>query len=890
MDSQRRVGTGPADKGAARALPGTDPERARAAMPRRATASSSGCREPGAGERPLSGGRSPAAFAPPTPCTPRSSRPGALRALGAFRFGCFCAVPRTLLFEPIRAVLAATAFLAAGAALLAAPQAAHAVDKEIWSATLTTGASSTAPTVFGYERHAGSHPTAIGSLSSDSISGLGADRDVNVLYNDNASGGTLRFAPYHVNPDPLANATYRARLTLHIGMTDSFAGADATRGQIANGVSNGLTWTSSGLTWADAQSIAVRLTLVVPGIDSIAFNSAGPDNTFDTGDAVTATVTFDEAVDVDTSGGTPRLTIKVGGSDKVLSYSSGSGTTALVFTGYTVASGDADNDGLSIEANKLDLNGGTIKATADEHPDAVLTDTAVAASASHKVGDSGTSTNAAPVFSPTTATRSVPENTTTVTNVGAAIHAATDTDPGDSLTYSMEGTDAASFTFDAATRQIKTKAGVTYDHEAKDSYSVTIKVSDGTDAATVAVTIGIADVDEPPAAPDAPTVTASTGTSTSLDVAWSAPTNTGKPAIEHYDLQYRVGSTGSFTADPQTVTTTSSTIAGLTAGTSYDVQVRAHNDEGDGAWSASGTGRTADAAVTISISAAAETVYEGDDIVLTATLSRALGGAYNWPLNVPADMFMALAGTVPTGFQFETNTTTAMVTVETADNTAEDGNRLVDFMLGAATTTAVVLGTPSTVRVTVLDDDAPPGPPQNLTAVPGVDSVRLDWDPPAYTSGDTITKYQYRQSPNDGVTWPGGWVDVTGTATHLTITGLTGGHEYTFQVRAVSSTAGNGTRAQVKGTPFDLSVLELVLSSQSIVEGGSVTGEVRTTNGATFPGVVTLSIHWGGESLVTTDLELAGGCLATRLSWNRTRRASCSTWRRRGTTNCTRRR
>ena len=866
MDSQRRVGTGPADEGAARALPGTDPKARARLMPRRATASSSGRREPGAGERPLSSGRAPAAFAPPTPCTPRSSRTGALRALGAFRIGCFGAVPRTLLFQRIRAALAATAFLAAGAALLAVPQAAHAVDKEIWSATLTTGATTTSTTVFGYERHRGDPPTLIGSLSPDSISGLGADRSSRALYNDNASGGTLRFHPGSATPDPLANATYRARLTLHIGMTDSFAGADATRGRLANGLPNGLTWTSSGLTWADAQSIAVRLTLVVPGIDSIAFNSAGPDNTFDTGDAVTATVTFDEAVDVDTSGGTPRLTIKVGSSDKVLDYSSGSGTTALVFTGYTVASGDADNDGLSIEANKLDLNGGTIKATADEHPDAVLADTAVAASASHKVGDSGTSTNAAPVFSPTAATRSVPENTTTVTNVGAAIHAATDTDPGDSLTYSMEGTDAASFTFDAATRQIKTKTGVTYDHEAKDSYSVTIKVSDGTDAATVAVTIGIADVDEPPAAPDAPTVTASTETSTSLDVAWSAPTNTGKPAIEHYDLQYRVGSTGSFTADPQTVTTTSSTIAGLTAGTSYDVQVRAHNDEGDGAWSASGDGRTADAAVTISISAAAETVYEGDDIVLTATLSRALPGddPVHWPLNVPADMFMALAGTVPTEFTFDSSTTTpmvtattAIVTVETAENTAEDGDRLVDFMLGAATTTAVVLGTPSTVRVTVLDDDAPPGPPQNLTAVPGVDSVRLEWDPPAYTSGDTIDKYQYRQSPNDGVTWPGGWVDVT--ATHVGITGLTGGHEYTFQVRAVSSTAGNGTRAQVKGTPFDLSELEVVLSSQSIVEGGSgVTGEVRTTNGATFPGAVTLNVHWGGESLVTTDLELVG--------------------------------
>ena len=56
-----------------------------------------------------------------------------------------------------------------------------------------------------------------------------------------------------------------------------------------------------------------------------------------------------------------------------------------MFTGYTVASGDADTDGLSIDANQLTLNSGTIKASGGGGPDAVLTHAAVAASASHKV-------------------------------------------------------------------------------------------------------------------------------------------------------------------------------------------------------------------------------------------------------------------------------------------------------------------------------------------------------------------------------------------------------------------------------------------------------------------------------------------------------------------------
>ena len=201
-----------------------------------------------------------------------------------------------------------------------------------------------------------------------------------------------------------------------------------------------------------------------------------------------------------------------------------------------------------------------------------------------------------PVFSDTTLTRSLAENTAANTNVGAVIPAATDAD-GDTLTYTMEGTDADSFTFDAATRRIKTKTGVTYDFEAKASYAVTIKADDGNGGTdTVAVTITLTDADEPPAAPAAPVVTATSGSTTSLDVSWSAPANSGKPAITSYDLQYRAGTSGSFTDGPQDVTGTSATVPSLTAGTAYEVQVRATNAEGDSGWSLSGSGSTNTAA------------------------------------------------------------------------------------------------------------------------------------------------------------------------------------------------------------------------------------------------------------------------------------------------------
>ena len=202
--------------------------------------------------------------------------------------------------------------------------------------------------------------------------------------------------------------------------------------------------------------------------------------------------------------------------------------------------------------------------------------------------------NDAPVFANTTVTRSFDENTAAGQNVGAPV-AATDSDTGDTLTYTLGGDDAASFDILSTSGQIRTKAGVTYDHEAKSSYSVSVSVSDGTATAMVNVTINVNDVDEPPATPAAPTVTAVTGSTTSLLVSWTAPDNAGKPEITGYDVRYLPSYSFSFSNGPQDVTGTSTTVTGLLAGTAYRFQVRATNDEGDSGWSnvSSGVGTNA---------------------------------------------------------------------------------------------------------------------------------------------------------------------------------------------------------------------------------------------------------------------------------------------------------
>ena len=203
-------------------------------------------------------------------------------------------------------------------------------------------------------------------------------------------------------------------------------------------------------------------------------------------------------------------------------------------------------------------------------------------------GQTNSAGNSTPTFPSSTASRSVAENSAAGTDVGAPV-TATDVD-NDQLTYTLEGIDEASFTIVSTSGQIRTRSGVTYDYETTPSYTVIVKADDnngGTDTVTVTITL-TNDLNERPLAPAAPRVTATPNTTDSLTVRWSAPSNTGRPDISSYDLQYREGTSGSWNG-PQNESGTSATITGLTAApTAYQVQVRATNSDGTGPWSPPG--------------------------------------------------------------------------------------------------------------------------------------------------------------------------------------------------------------------------------------------------------------------------------------------------------------
>ena len=540
-----------------------------------------------------------------------------------------------------------------------------------------------------------------------------------------------------------------------------------------------------GLGGTDTIAVAIDLTDVnepPPAINNVALTSdPGADETYAIGDTVTATVTFDRAVAVT---GTPQLTLRVGGGDPVnlkpANYASGSGTTTLRFT-YIVQMDDEDTNGIYLEADELELNGGTIKGDSDgldatltyirlgEQSDqkvdgvrptptaaavpqnggtltVTFTETlssttagtgpfavtaagaarpvsSVAASGStvtltlasaiaagqavsvtytdpsagndtnavqdavgndaatftRTVTNNSTVVSAAPDFGADTATREVAENSPAGTDVGAAV-TATDVDP---LTYTLGGTDAGSFQIVSTSGQIRTRAGRTYNHEAKDTYAVTVTADDnkeGTD--TIAVTITVTDEDEQPARPARPRVSEAAGDPPSLEVRWSAPGLNGGPVITDYDVQYREGDDRDWIVWPHQGTGTSTTISGLTADpAAYQVQVRADNDELQSEWSPPGRIRT----------------------------------------------------------------------------------------------------TPPPPPV------GPPSPPRGLTATAGDRAVELSWRRPVDDGGARIVRYEYRQQEGDGPVgaWQIIWEDRP-TTDHR-VTGLMNAVSYTFHVRAVNN-------------------------------------------------------------------------------------------------------
>ena len=221
-------------------------------------------------------------------------------------------------------------------------------------------------------------------------------------------------------------------------------------------------------------------------------------------------------------------------------------------------------------------------------------------------------------------------------------------------------------------------------------------------------------------------------------------------------------------------TQTTKTITGLTDGTSYEVQVRAGNSDGEGAWSASATGT----AGSVPSTPAAPTVASRNTslaVSWTAPTANDPGGITDYDVQYSSD-----SGTTWTEWSSGTTSTTTSATITGLTN-----GTTYDVQVRAANAIGESEWSPSTSTKPGLPD-----PPAAPTVTPGIWSLAVSWTAPA-TNGPAINDYDVQYSSDAGASWTEWQSSTTSTATSAAITGLSHDTAYLVQVRAASS-AGDG--------------------------------------------------------------------------------------------------
>ena len=316
--------------------------------------------------------------------------------------------------------------------------------------------------------------------------------------------------------------------------------------------------------------------------------------------------------------------------------------------------------------------------------------------------------NFPPAFATTTVNRIIPEDSTVGAVIGEPVPA---TDPeGDSLTYSLSGEGSEHFDVNDQ-GQISLSVTLNYEDNTP-TYSLTLSVRDNKDDvgnpdsetdACVTVNVTVGDVDEPPGSVDPVIVTSLS--SSELHLRWSRASNTG-PRLE-YQVHYREQGKSDWTDLDFGDDAYETTIPNLDTNTTYQVRVRGKNDEGEGEW-ASGSGTTERAELTVAFSSATHTVDEGSNTDITVNVDP------DADRDVTVTITMTGTGAALSGL------TDGMLTIVRGQNSSsftisgDQDNDAEDGSVTLALTTdddKVILGSPSTATVTIVDTEEPNNPP-----------------------------------------------------------------------------------------------------------------------------------------------------------------------------------
>ena len=486
-------------------------------------------------------------------------------------------------------------------------------------------------------------------------------------------------------------------------------------------------------------------TTTAPAIVTVQVTSTpAAGDTYGRGETIAITVTFDNAVTVDTSGGTPRIQFRLGPprDDRWAEYSSGSGGTALVFT-YTVLSGDRDDNGIWLPANFLELQSGTILAAADNTVDATLTYAQPGLQTEHKVNGSLTTTDAtlsALALSGVTLAPTFVSSTETYTaTVGNAVTettvTATPTHSGATVAF-KDGAD------NALTNPVTLAVGANV-------IKAVVTAQDTTTMKTYMVTVTRATTtDDVPGAPTSLTATAS-GTTT-INLSWTAPADDGGSAITGYRIEVSPNGTSSWTnrvADTGTTTTTYAH-TGLSAGTTRHYRVSAINSVGTGAASSTANATTDNdtnkGPLVLTVEAVKATVTEGEPVRYRIRMSRRTPGAVvQSSFRYQGNFVRNPNSVVTSGINSHGGRLSWVVSYDTLDDVVDEPNGKFTVTIGKPDSTLTggadlyshgeeyTVGSPSSATVTILDNDGAGAPPPPSPPIVSAEDARVEEGPGA---------------------------------------------------------------------------------------------------------------------------------------------------------------
>ena len=254
-------------------------------------------------------------------------------------------------------------------------------------------------------------------------------------------------------------------------------------------------------------------------------------------------------------------------------------------------------------------------------------------------------------------------------------------------------------------------------------------------------------------------------------------------------------------------------------------------------------------------------VSEGGTIEVEISLNPAFGAHATSTLKlVVTDADGALVAPLPSEVEFDSGELTHALALTAADNAVEDdGAREVTVALVAnPDASPYTLGEPSSVTVTVLDNDTSPSEPLDLTAEPGDGRVRLRWTAPATDNGQAVTGYEYRQKSGTGSF--DAWTDITGSnvnTTEHTVDGLTNGILYTFEVRAENRAGRSASSNQASTTPGagDTTAPMLQGATTTALALGLTYDENLDADSEPAPSAFTVTVNGASRSVTEVSLE-----------------------------------